>query len=42
VSHFNYWRDNLLLTWMHLRLFLGFLVRMPLLAARRARRRPPR
>ena len=36
VSHFNYWRDNLLLTWMHLRLFFGFLIRLPLLAARRA------
>jgi glycosyltransferase involved in cell wall biosynthesis len=35
VSHFNYWRDNALLTWMHLRLFLGFLLRLPLLAARR-------
>lgn len=27
VSHFNYWRDNALLTWMHTRLFLGYLVR---------------
>jgi hypothetical protein len=35
VSHFNYWRDNLLLTWMYTRLFLGFLVRLPLLVARR-------
>jgi glycosyltransferase involved in cell wall biosynthesis len=35
VSHFNYWRDNVLLTWMHLRLFLGFLVRLPRLLARR-------
>ncbi|MGD0502899.1 MAG: glycosyltransferase family 2 protein [Steroidobacteraceae bacterium] len=42
VSHFNYWRDNLLLTWMHLRLFIGFLIRMPLLAARRARGEQPR
>ena len=23
VSHFNYWRDNALLTWMHCRLFVG-------------------
>jgi glycosyltransferase involved in cell wall biosynthesis len=38
VSHFNYWRDNVLLTWMHLRLFLGFLVRLPLLTVRRLRR----
>jgi len=35
VSHFNYVRDNALLTWMHLRLFAGFLPRLPLLAARR-------
>lgn len=37
VSHFNYWRDNALLTWMHLRLFCGFIVRLPLLLARRRR-----
>jgi glycosyltransferase involved in cell wall biosynthesis len=35
VSHFNYWRDNLLLTWMYTRLFGGFLLRLPLLVARR-------
>lgn len=35
VSHFNYLRDNLLLTWMHSRLFIGFLLRLPLLIARR-------
>jgi glycosyltransferase involved in cell wall biosynthesis len=35
VSHFNYWRDNLLLTWMHTRLFLGFVVRLPWLLWRR-------
>jgi glycosyltransferase involved in cell wall biosynthesis len=35
VSHFNYLRDNLLLTWMHSRLLIGFLVRLPLLAWRR-------
>lgn len=35
VSHFNYWRDNALLTWMHLRLICGFILRLPLLAARR-------
>lgn len=29
VSHFNYLRDNSLLTWMHTRLFLGFLLRLP-------------
>jgi glycosyltransferase involved in cell wall biosynthesis len=35
VSHFNYWRDNVLLTWMHARLFLEFLLRLPVLVARR-------
>lgn len=35
VSHFNYWRDNKLLTWMHTRLFFGFLVRLPLLLLRK-------
>jgi glycosyltransferase involved in cell wall biosynthesis len=35
VSHFNYWRDNVLLTSMYLRLLVGFLVRLPLLIARR-------
>ncbi|UCV07946.1 glycosyltransferase family 2 protein [Dechloromonas denitrificans] len=29
VSHFRYLRDNTLLTWMHTRLFLGFLIRLP-------------
>ena len=37
VSHFNYVRDNLLLSWMHLRLLLGFLLRLPLLLARKIR-----
>jgi hypothetical protein len=35
VSHFHYGRDNALLTWMHMRLFLGFLARLPWLAWRR-------
>ena len=35
VSHFQYGRDNALLAWMHLRLFLGFVLRLPLLLARR-------
>lgn len=35
VSHFHYLRDNALLTWMHTRLFLGFLARLPLLAWRK-------
>ena len=38
VSHFNYWRDNVLLTWMYTRLFFGFLLRSPLLVARRLAR----
>lgn len=37
VSHFRYLRDNILLTWMHTRLFLGFLGRLPLLLLRRWR-----
>lgn len=35
VSHFNYWRDNRLLTWMHLRLMIGFVWRLPLLVYQR-------
>lgn len=35
VSHFNYLRDNVLLTGMHLRLFAGFLIRLPLLIVRK-------
>jgi hypothetical protein len=38
ISHFHYWRDNALLTWMHFRLFFGFLLRLPWLAARRLRK----
>ena len=43
VSHFNYLRDNVLLTWMHTRLVGEFLVRLPWLIARRltSSRRPP-
>lgn len=37
VSHFRYLRDNTLLTWMHVRLFAGFLLRLPYLLARRVR-----
>jgi glycosyltransferase involved in cell wall biosynthesis len=36
VSHFRYLRDNVLLTWMHTRLFIGFVVRLPMLLMRRA------
>ncbi|WP_354683672.1 glycosyltransferase family 2 protein [Cupriavidus necator] len=38
VSHFRYLRDNLLLTWMHLRLVAGFLLRLPMLVWRRLHR----
>ena len=37
VSHFHYLRDNVLLTWMHVRLILGLLLRLPVLASRRLR-----
>ncbi|SMF25911.1 glycosyltransferase family 2 protein [Pseudogulbenkiania subflava] len=40
VSHFNYWRDNRLLTWMHIRLMFGFALRLPLLLWRRLASRP--
>lgn len=39
VSHFNYWRDNVLLTSMHFRLFFEFLLRLPVLILRRGLRR---
>ncbi|HSI25726.1 MAG TPA: glycosyltransferase family 2 protein [Methylotenera sp.] len=35
VSHFRYLRDNLLLTWMYTRLFIGFVLRLPILLIRR-------
>jgi len=41
VSHFRYVRDNTLLTWMHLRLMVGFFLRLPSLLARRLSGRPP-
>ncbi len=37
VSHFKYGRDNVLLTFMHTRLFIEFLVRLPLLCHRQWR-----
>jgi glycosyltransferase involved in cell wall biosynthesis len=37
VSHFHYLRDNALLTWMHVRLMLGFLRRLPRLIGRRVK-----
>lgn len=41
VSHFRYGRDNLLLTWMHLRLMLEFALRSPVLLGRRLSGQPP-
>ncbi len=41
VSHFNYVRDNLLLSWMHTRLMGEFVLRLPGLLVRRLRRAPP-
>jgi glycosyltransferase involved in cell wall biosynthesis len=41
VSHFRYGRDNVLLTWMHTRLMLEFVLRLPGLIVRRLRGRPP-
>jgi glycosyltransferase involved in cell wall biosynthesis len=35
VSHFNYLRDNVLLTWMHIRLILESLLRLPFILARK-------
>ena len=41
VSHFCYLRDNALLTWMHTRLILEGLVRLPVLLGRRLSGSPP-
>lgn len=41
VSHFRYGRDNALLSWMHTRLMIGFVLRLPLLLWRKAAGRPP-
>lgn len=41
VSHFQYGRDNLLLSWMHTRLMVEFALRLPWLGWRRLRRLPP-
>ena len=40
VSHFRYVRDNVLLGWMHTRLVLEALVRLPVLVWRRLRSNP--
>ncbi|MDH4284581.1 MAG: glycosyltransferase family 2 protein [Gallionellaceae bacterium] len=41
VSHFNYLRDNTLLTFMHIRLVMGFVLRLPLLLWRKLSSAPP-
>ncbi len=41
VSHFRYGRDNLLLTWMHFRLMIEFVLRLPSLLYRRLTHQPP-
>ena len=41
VSHFNYVRDNILLSWMHARLMAETVLRLPGLLWRRLRREPP-
>jgi glycosyltransferase involved in cell wall biosynthesis len=41
VSHFRYGRDNALLTWMHTRLMLEFILRLPLLLWKRLLKKPP-
>jgi glycosyltransferase involved in cell wall biosynthesis len=41
VSHFRYGRDNVLLTWMHARLMVEFIVRLPALLVRKLLRLPP-
>ncbi len=38
VSHFAYVRDNILLTWMHARLMLEFIFRLPFLLLQRLKR----
>ncbi len=42
VTHFRYGRDNALLTWMHVRLMVGFLLRLPALRRRGALPGPAR
>lgn len=41
ISHFDVWRDNLRISWMHTRLVFGMLVRLPRLLARKLRPRAP-
>lgn len=41
VSHFRYGRDNVLLTWMHARLMVEFVLRLPVLVFRKLAGKPP-
>ena len=34
-SHFNYWRDNAEISWMHTRLLVGMVLRLPMLLMRK-------
>ena len=40
ISHFHLWRDNLLISWMHARLFFGMLIRLPRLLAMANQKEP--
>lgn len=41
LSHFNVWRDNLRISWMHSRLFLAMLAKLPSLIKRKFQSAPP-
>jgi len=41
VSHFRYGRDNVLLSWMHIRLMTEFVLRLPALMWKKMTGRPP-
>jgi hypothetical protein len=41
VSHFRYGRDNVLLTWMHARLMVEFVLRLPGLVFRKLAKKAP-
>ncbi|TNF35216.1 MAG: glycosyltransferase family 2 protein [Gammaproteobacteria bacterium] len=40
ISHFDVWRDNVRISWMHTKLCLGMLLRLPVLLARKCRKTP--
>jgi predicted LPLAT superfamily acyltransferase len=37
ISHFRAWKDNVLISWLHTRLFFGMLFRLPMLLSRRVK-----